>query len=393
MTDTDSATGHGPLHGTIVVELASIGPGPWAAMMLADMGAEVIRIDRPAYRGNYVPARFDITRRGRKSIVLDLRTEQGRESALRIIERADILLEGNRPGVTERLGVGPVDCLHRNPRLVYGRMTGWGQDGPLAQTAGHDATYLALSGALHAIGRAGGPPVLPVNLLGDYGGGGAFLVIGVLAAHISARSTGRGQVVDAAILDGALALSAALHGMRAAGLWRDERGVNLLDSGRPWYDVYATADGGHLAVGPLEPQFFDEFARRIGSTVTSSSRDDESGWAALREEWRTIFASKTREQWQAIFADSDACVAPVLSLDEAPDHPHLRARDNFIEIAGVRQPAPAPRFAATPSRVRSAPVPSGTHTTEVLEQFGFTGPEIEALLRSEVAHQYQASPC
>ncbi|WP_060655336.1 CaiB/BaiF CoA transferase family protein [Rhodococcus pyridinivorans] len=388
MTSTEGRATNGPLTGVTVVELASIGPGPWAAMMLADMGAEVIRIDRPAHDGNFVPPKFDITRRGRQSVSLDLRTDDGLAAALRLVEHADILLEGNRPGVTERLGIGPDECLRRNPKLVYGRMTGWGQDGPLSQTAGHDATYLALTGVLHAIGPAGGPPVLPINLVGDYGGGGAFLVIGVLAAYINARSSGKGQVVDAAILDGALSLSAPLHGMLAAGLWKDERGTNLLDSGTPWYDVYSTSDGKHVVMGPLEPKFFDEFAHRIGTSITSKSRNDRANWSALREEWSEAFAAESRDHWQQAFEDTDACVAPVLSLREARNHPHLRARDNFIEIDGVQQPAPAPRFSETPSSVRSGPAPAGAHTREVLSHYGFQDDEIDALLQSNAAYQH-----
>ncbi|GAA4491292.1 hypothetical protein GCM10023094_55590 [Rhodococcus olei] len=290
--------------------------------------------------------------------------------------------------MTERLGIGPDECLRRNPKLVYGRMTGWGQDGPLSQTAGHDATYLALTGALHAIGRADGPPVLPINLVGDYGGGGAFLVIGVLAAYINAQTTGRGQVVDAAILDGTLALSAPLHGMLAAGLWKDERGTNLLDSGRPWYDVYGTSDGKHVVIGPLEPQFFDEFAEQIGTSTTSKTRNDEASWPALRKEWSEAFAAQSRDHWQQTFEGTDACVAPILGLNEAPDHPHMRARDSFIEVDGVRQPAPAPRFSETPASVRSGPVPAGANTRAILSRFGFNDNEVDAMLQAKAAYQH-----
>ncbi|MDR7273797.1 alpha-methylacyl-CoA racemase [Catenuloplanes atrovinosus] len=349
----------GPLHGLRVVELAGIGPAPFAAMLLADLGADVVRVDRPGPGSPLTvdPAR-DLLNRGKRSVLADLKTPEGVERVLSLAARADVLIEGWRPGVAERLGVGPEPALARNPRLVYGRMTGWGQDGPLARTAGHDIGYLALSGALHAIGRAGGPPQVPVNLLGDFAGGSLYLVVGVLAALRS----GRGQVVDAAIVDGAAHLTTMLSGLLAAGAWRDERGVNLLDTGAPFYDVYETADGRHVAVGALEPRFFAEFARLLGITPAGDH-------AQLRERIGRAFAGRTRDEWVKIFAGSDACVAPVLSLGEAPHDPHLVARGTFTQRDGVVQPAPAPRFSGTPAALGRPPALPGQHTDEVLAEW------------------------
>ncbi|MDQ0369552.1 alpha-methylacyl-CoA racemase [Catenuloplanes indicus] len=343
----------GPLHGLRVVELAGIGPAPFAAMLLADLGADVVRVDRPGPGSPLAgdPA-HDLLNRGKRSVLADLKTPDGVGLVLRLAARADVLIEGWRPGVAERLGVGPEPVLARNPLLVYGRMTGWGQDGPLAHTAGHDIGYLALSGALHPIGRAGGPPQVPVNLLGDFAGGSLYLVIGVLAALRS----GRGQVVDAAIVDGAAHLTTMLHGLLAAGAWRDERGVNLLDTGAARYDVYETADGRHMAVGALEPRFFAEFIGLLGV----------SDGPGLREEISNAFAGRTRDEWVKVFAGSDACVAPVLSLAEATRDPHLVARGTFANRDGVPQPAPAPRFSATPASLRRPPALPGAHTTDVL---------------------------
>jgi alpha-methylacyl-CoA racemase len=342
----------GPLSGCRVVELAGIGPGPFAGMILADLGAEVVRVDRPAAGERARAERFDVLGRGKKSVVLDLKRPEAAAAVLDLVAGADALIEGYRPGVTERLGLGPAECLARNPRLVYGRMTGWGQDGPLAQQAGHDIAYIALTGALHAIGEQGGPPQIPLNLLGDFGGGSTYLVIGVLAALWAVRSGAPGQVVDAAIVDGAAHLLAMTHGMLAAGAWADERGVNLLDGGAPFYAVYATADGRHMAVGALEPKFYAEFLARLGLDEDPARQHDRNGWAALRGRIAGAFATRTQAEWTQVFSGSDACVAPVLGLREAADHPHMAARGTFVSRDGVLQPAPAPRFSAT----QAAPV-------------------------------------
>jgi alpha-methylacyl-CoA racemase len=337
----------GPLSGCRVVELAGIGPGPFAGMILADLGAEVVRIDRPA-AGDGPPQRAgaDVLGRGKKSVALDLKRPEAVAAVLDLVAGADALIEGFRPGVTERLGLGPAQCLARNPRLVYGRMTGWGQDGPLAAQAGHDIGYIAVTGALHAIGAAGGPPQIPINLLGDFGGGSTYLVIGVLAALWAVRNGAPGQVVDAAIIDGTAHLLAMTHGMLAAGGWADDRGVNLLDGGAPFYSVYATAD---MAVGALEPKFYAEFTARLGLDEDPARQHDRRGWDALRGRIAAKFAARTQAEWTEVFSASDACVAPVLGLREAAEHPHIAARGTLVESGGVLQAAPAPRFSATPS--------------------------------------------
>lgn len=359
-----------------VIELAGIGPGPFAAMLLADLGAEVIRVDRPAGRSFPIPGK-DLSNRGKRSIAVDLKQERGKDVVLRLVERSDVLIEGFRPGVTERLGIGPGDCLARNPALVYGRMTGWGQEGPLAQSAGHDIGYIAVAGVLHAIGRAGGPPQVPINLLGDFAGGSMYLVVGVLAALIEAKTSGTGQVVDAAIVDGAAHLSTFVHAFLAAGAWRDERGVNMLDTGAPWYDVYETADGEHMAVGAIEPQFYAEFVRRLGlADQDLPTQHETERWPELRERFAAAFKSKTRAQWTEIFLPGDACVAPVLSLTEARAHPYNTAREVFVPGAdGTPQPAPAPRFSRTPGAIGGPPATCGAHTREVLAELGFTDAE------------------
>jgi alpha-methylacyl-CoA racemase len=349
----------GPLSGCRVVELAGIGPGPFAGMILADLGAEVVRVDRPAAGERARAERFDVLGRGKKSVVLDLKRPEAVAAVLDLVAGADALIEGYRPGVTERLGLGPAECLARNPRLVYGRMTGWGQDGPLAQQAGHDIAYIALTGALHAIGEQGGPPQIPLNLLGDFGGGSTYLVIGVLAALWAVRSGAPGQVVDAAIVDGAAHLLAMTHGMLAAGAWADERGVNLLDGGAPFYAVYATADGRHMAVGALEPKFYAEFLARLGLDEDPARQHDRNGWAALRGRIAGAFATRTQAEWTQVFSGSDACVAPVLGLREAADHPHIAARGTLVTRDGVLQPAPAPRFSATPAAPAAPPPAPG----------------------------------
>ncbi|MFF8281606.1 CaiB/BaiF CoA transferase family protein [Streptomyces albus] len=356
----------GPLAGVRVVELAGIGPGPFAAMTLADLGADVVRVERPGGGGLTVSPEHDITNRNKRSVLLDLKTPDGVAAALALVERADVLIEGFRPGVAERLGVGPEVCLERNPRLVYGRMTGWGQDGPLAPRAGHDIGYIAVTGALGMTGPAEGPPVAPANLLGDYAGGSLYLVVGVLAALHHARTPqGAGQVVDAAIVDGTSHLTAMIRGLLAAGGWQDRRAANLLDGGCPFYGTYATSDGGFMAVGALEPKFYAEFVRLLGIEAQAPPRDDVAAWTELRRLIADRFASRTRAEWTEVFQDTDACVAPVLSLTEAPAHPHLAARGTYLEHDGLIQPAPAPRFSATPTRIASGPARPGAHTAEV----------------------------
>ncbi|HET8983071.1 MAG TPA: CaiB/BaiF CoA-transferase family protein, partial [Pedococcus sp.] len=334
-------TAHGgPLRGVRVVELASIGPGPHAAMTLADLGADVIRVERPEGTLSAVARDKDVLTRGRPSVAMDLKDPRAASVVLDLVASADVLIEGMRPGVAERLGVGPAECLARNPRLVYGRMTGWGQEGPLAPRAGHDIDYIAVSGSLHGLGRAGGPPQFPQNLLGDFAGGSAYLVIGVLAALLEARTSGQGQVVDAAIVDGAAHLNAMLAGLIAGGAWREERGHNLLDSGAPFYDVYETVDGRHMAVGAIEPQFYAELLEGLGLVETAPDRSDPGNWAALREAIAARFRQRTQQEWTGVFEGTDACVSPVLPLTEASRHPHLAARHTYVDRGGVVQPAP-----------------------------------------------------
>ncbi len=371
----------GPLHGVRVIEITGLGPGPLAGMLLADLGAEVLRIDRGAAveTGNAFPSRTDLLARGRRSVAVDLKHPEGRETVLRLAEAADALYEGFRPGVTERLGIGPDDCWARNPRLVYGRMTGWGQDGPLAQTAGHDIDYIALAGALWPIGRGGEKPVPPLNLVGDFGGGGVFLALGIVAALIEARESGQGQVVDAAMVDGASALMTFFHAARESDMWSDERGVNLLDTGAPFYEVYETADGKWVAVGAIEPQFWAELVERLGLEGDLPSQYDASSWPAMKERLADVFRRKTRDEWCELFERTDACLAPVLSLAEAPNHPHAQARRSFVEVDGIVQPAPAPRFSRTPSEVQGPPPHPGADTDEALATWGFALDEISRL--------------
>ncbi|MFE6755899.1 CaiB/BaiF CoA transferase family protein [Streptomyces sp. NPDC057684] len=355
----------GPLAGVRVVELAGIGPGPFAAMLLADLGADVVRVDRPGGAGLAIDPEYDITNRNKRSVIIDLKADDGAARVLDLVAKADVLIEGYRPGVAERLGVGPDACHARNPRLVYGRMTGWGQEGPLAQRAGHDIAYIALTGTLGMIGEPDEPPTVPANLVGDFAGGSLYLVVGILAALHHARDTGAGQVVDAAIVDGASHLAAMIHGMLAAGGWQDRRGSNLLDGGCPFYGTYETSDGQYMAVGALEQQFYDEFIALLGIGDTVPARKDLAHWGELRDVVAARFKSRTREEWTAVFEGSDACVAPVLSLREAPGHPHLAARGTFTDHAGITQPAPAPRFSATPTAVRSGPAQPGADTAGV----------------------------
>jgi alpha-methylacyl-CoA racemase len=372
----------GPLHGLRIIELASIGPGPMCAMLLADLGADVVRIDRvaPSGLGLAMAPRFDVNGRNRRSVALDLKSPAGRDAVLRLVERADMLIEGFRPGVVERLGLGPDVCHARNPALVYGRMTGFGQTGPLAAAAGHDLNYIALVGALDAIGPPQGKPVPPLNLVGDYGGGALYLALGLLAALHERTTSGLGQVVDAAMVDGAASLSSIFYGLAAAGAWGRPRGENLLDGGAPFYDTYETADGRFIAVAALEAKFFAELAKRIGLDERFVKRQhDRSCWAEMRQAIAALFAGKTRDQWCALLEGSDACFAPVLSLAEAPQHPHARQRQAFIDIDGVVQPAPAPRFGRSrPAAPRPAPT-VGQHTEEVLTEAGFTREEIDVV--------------
>ncbi|MFD5779265.1 CaiB/BaiF CoA transferase family protein [Streptomyces sp. NPDC058220] len=361
-----AATGNGPLTGVRVVELAGIGPGPFAAMTLADLGADVVRVDRPGGAGLGIDPAYDLTNRNKRSVLIDLKAADGAARVLDLAERADVLIEGYRPGVAERLGVGPQECLGRNPQLVYGRMTGWGQEGPLAARAGHDIGYIAVTGALSMIGKAEEAPALPANLLGDYAGGSLYLVIGVLAALQHARTPdGTGQVVDAAIVDGTAHLTTMIHAMMGAGGWQDRRGANLLDGGSPFYGSYETADGEYMAVGALEQRFYNEFIELLGIADDVPARKDFGRWDELRDAVAARFRERTRQEWTAVFEGSDACVAPVLSLREAPAHPHLAARGTFTDHAGLVQPAPAPRFSATPGSVRLAPARPGADTAEV----------------------------
>jgi len=369
-SEDEEAAMPGPLVGLRVIELAGIGPGPHAAMLLADLGADVIRVERPSEGKQSLqltPVADDQMLRGRRSVMLDLKSPAGRETVLRLVERADVLIEGSRPGVTERLGVGPADCHARNPRLVYARMTGWGQAGPLAERAGHDITYIALTGALHAIGIAGGKPVPPLNLVGDFGGGSMFLVVGVLAALWERDRSGAGQVIDAAMVDGVSVLVQMFWSLRACGLWSDDRGSNLLDSGTPFYDTYACADGRYVAVGALEPQFYTALLEGLGLIGEDLPEQlDPAGWSVLRQRFTDVFASRSRDEWVAVFDGTDACVAPVLSFAEVPAHPHIAARDTVITVAGVPQAAPAPRFSRTsPDRPTPPPKP-GADTAAVL---------------------------
>ena len=372
----------GPLAGVRIVEMAGIGPAPFCCMLLADMGAVVVRIDRLSPSGLGVPTepRFDLLNRNKTSVALDLKSPAGVAAALRLIERADILVEGFRPGVMEKLGLGPADCEAANPRLVYGRMTGWGQDGPLAQAAGHDINYIALTGALAAIGERGGPPVVPLNVVGDFGGGALYLAMGVLAALVEARSSGRGQVVDAAIVDGTTSLMTMAHSFLQTGLWRTERGANLLDGGAPWYGVYETADGKHVSIGAIEPKFYAELLQRIGLAGEDlPAQHDRRRWPELRARFEAVFRTRTRDEWCAVLEGTDACFAPVLDMREARDHAHNLARGVLAEVDGVVNPAPAPRFSRTPGALASSPTAAGADTDNVLAAWGFASDEIAQL--------------
>jgi alpha-methylacyl-CoA racemase len=376
----------GALSGIRIVEIAGIGPAPFAGMMLADHGAEVIRVDRPGgTRGGVPTAReADVLARSRASIILDLKSADGIDVFKDLCTTADGLIEGFRPGVMEGLGLGPDHLLAANPRLVYGRMTGWGQDGPYAQSAGHDINYIALAGVLNGIGRAGEKPVPPVNLIGDFGGGGMMLAFGMLAAILSAQRTGLGQVVDCAMNEGAALLSAMLWGLRAQGNWDDARGVNALDGGAPYYDSYATADGKFIAFGPIEPQFYAEFCQRAGlaSDPAFEGQLDPANWPALKSRLENVFKQKTRDEWCTLLEGSDACFAPVLSMGEAPDHPHNRARSVFAAIGDVMQPMPSPRFSRTAAPEPIAPGSAGGESRAILAELGYSEARIDALLEN-----------
>jgi alpha-methylacyl-CoA racemase len=372
----------GPLTGLRIIEFEAVGPGPFCGMMLADMGADVILVDRTenARLGFGRERWYEVMMRGRRSVTLDLKSASGAQAALALAEKADALIEGFRPGVMERLGLGPDVLLAQNPRLVFGRMTGWGQDGPLAARAGHDIDYIALSGALHAIGRKDSGPVPPLNLVGDFGGGGMLLAFGIASALFEAQRSGRGQVVDAAMIEGAGLLTTMVWGMLASKTWRDERGVNVLDSGAPWYDTYETRDGKHFAVGAIEPKFYAELLERLGLARESLPvQHDRSGWPALRARFADVFASRTRDEWSAVFANSDACAAPVLTFAEAAAHPHAKARGAHVTMGNIVQPAPAPRFSRTPGAVRGPPPERGQGGRAALVDWGFDDAAIERL--------------
>jgi alpha-methylacyl-CoA racemase len=368
-----------------MVEIAGIGPGPFCAMMLADLGAEVLRVDR-AERARLPRGEgpnLDLLNRGRRSIAVDLKSPAGVEVVLRLVDKADALIEGFRPGVMERLGLGPDVCLARNPGLVFGRMTGWGQDGPLAKAAGHDLNYIALTGALHAIGRPDSPPPPPLNLIGDFGGGGLMLAYGILAALLERSRSGKGQVVDAAMVDGAAALMAIIFGAHASGWWRDERASNMLDGGAHFYDCYETKDGKYVSIGSIEPQFYAQLLELTGLKGEPLPHQmDRSAWPKLKERMAAIFKTKTRDEWCDVMEGSDVCFAPVLSLAEAPEHAHMKARNTFVEVEGVRQPGPAPRFSRTPGVIERPPAHAGEHTDEALADWGFPGGEIAKLRES-----------
>ncbi|MDX1383218.1 MAG: CaiB/BaiF CoA-transferase family protein [Thermoanaerobaculia bacterium] len=372
----------GPLDGVRVIEIAGIGPGPFCAMMLADMGAEVVRIDRRSNLGQ--GSKYDVLNRGRRSLALDLKKPEAVDTVLRLVEQADVLMEGFRPGVMERLGLGPEVCLERNPRLVFGRMTGWGQDGPLAGAAGHDINYISLSGVLHSIGRPGQNPVPPLNLVGDFGGGGMLLAFGIVCALLEARRSGQGQVVDAAMTDGSAALMAAIYGIKARGMWSSEKGTNLLDSGSHFYDSYECADGKWISIGSIEPQFYALLREKAGLDDDAwNAQMEREAWPELKARLADVFRDKTREEWCELMEGSDVCFAPVLDLDEAPAHPHNRARETFVDHDGVVQPAAAPRFSRTPGAIQGPPPNAGEHSADVLAGWGFSADEIAALRDAE----------
>ncbi|MFC3230166.1 CaiB/BaiF CoA transferase family protein [Marinibaculum pumilum] len=376
----------GPLSGVKVVEFAGIGPGPFCGMLLADQGADVLRIDRTAAADLGVPVdpRFDVLGRGRRSVALDLKKPEAIETALQLIAKADAVIEGFRPGVMERLGLGPEICLERNPKLVFGRMTGWGQEGPMAHAAGHDINYISLTGALHAVGPKD-RPYPPLNLVGDFGGGALYLAFGVCAALIEARASGKGQVVDAAMVDGAASLMTPIYGLKAAGRWADERGVNILDGGAPWYDVYETKDGKFISIGSIEKKFYAELIEKLGlGDANLPAQFDMEQWPALRKHFAAAFKEKTRDEWCAIMEGSDICFAPVLSMEEAPEHGHMKARGTFVEVDGITQPGPAPRFSRTPGGIRHRAPKPGEGADATLKDWGFADDQVAAMRNAGV---------
>jgi alpha-methylacyl-CoA racemase len=376
----------GPLAGVKIVEFAGIGPGPMCAMLLADLGADIIRLDRvnPTQMKN----RSNILNRNRPSVSVDLKHPEGKETALRLVETADALIEGFRPGVMERLGLGPDECLARNPKLVYGRMTGWGQEGPMSQAAGHDINYIALTGVLNSIGPKDGPPSPPLNAIGDFGGGALYLALGVVSAVLEARASGKGQVLDVAMVDGAASLITAAYGLRSIGVWKDQRGSNGLDGGAFYYGAYETKDGKYISIASIEPQFYAELLERLEiDPATMPEQFDNGEWPATRARFEEIFRQKTRDEWCAILEGTDVCFAPVLDLGEAPNHPHNRHRNAFIEIDGVVQPAPAPRFSRTPLEVKHPPQNPGANTREALQDWGFADGDVEALVEAKAVWQ------
>ena len=385
----------GPLRGLRIIELAGIGPCPMCAMLLAELGADVVRVDRLTDSGLGIDMapEHHLLNRSRPSVAIDLKHPGGTATVLRLVERADALIEGFRPGVTERLGLGPEDCAARNPRLVYGRVTGWGQEGPLARAAGHDLNYIALTGALDAIGRRGAPPTPPLNLVGDYGGGALYLALGVVAALLEARGSGKGQTVDAAMIDGAASLMTSAYALRAAGIADGPRGENVLDSGAHYYEVYETSDGRYISIAPVEPKFYAELLDRIGlepdDAPHSANRDD---WPKSKARLAALFRSRTRDEWRDILEGTDACFAPVLGMDEAHRHPHNAVRGTFVERDGIVQPNAAPRFGRTPGAIRCSPPAPGSATRTVLADWGFAPAEIDELAAAGVIGPVDADP-
>ena len=376
----------GPLSGKRIVEIAGIGPGPFCAMLLADLGAEIVRVDRASAVPDIMPdsPNLDLLNRGRRSVGVNLKTPEGIETVLKLVQESDALIEGFRPGVAERLGIGPEECLARNPKLIYGRMTGWGQEGSYSSMAGHDINYIALSGVLGMIGREGGKPIPPVNLVGDFGGGGMLLALGICAALVETAKSEKGQIIDAAMTDGSALLSTMMHSFKAMGMWGD-RGTNLLDTGAPFYDVFECADGEFISLGSIEPQFYSELLRITEIDQSENPKQmDRAGWAEMKSKICDAIKGKTRSEWEELMEGTDVCFAPVLSMDEAYEHPHNKQRNTFIEIAGVMQPAPAPRFSRTPASVSSPPPHAGQHTEEVLAGLGLTKDEILMLREQNI---------
>ena len=380
----------GPLAGIRVLEFEAIGPGPFAGMLLADLGADVLVVDRPADSdlGLKRERWYDVMMRGKRSVTLDLKSPTAKEAALALLGKADALIEGFRPGVMERLGLGPDVALAHNSKLVYGRMTGWGQDGPLAARAGHDINYIALAGVLHAFGRRGQAPVPPLNLIGDFGGGGMLLALGIACALLESGRSGKGQVVDAAMVEGASLLAAMFSGFLAAKSWSEERGANILDTGAPWYDVYETKDGKYVTIGAIEAKFYEELLSRLSlAGANLPGQYDRTRWPEMREKFQEAFKTRTRDEWCRVFEGSDACFAPVLTFSEARRHPHNAARKGFVEVAGVAQPAPAPRFSRTPGAVRRPPPERGEAGLAALADWGFSAAEVERLRSRGLGHK------